>query len=85
MVVKLGYINFPVDPVLGSVLNSDREISAVVESAEFTGRDLTWLKCTGSRGRHCRFFEGLSQTVGFASLSIAFLQSLFTKRSIKQM
>lgn len=36
MVIELRNINFPVDLILGSVLNSDWQISAVIESTEFT-------------------------------------------------
>ena len=39
MVVELRDINFPVDLVLGSMLNCNGQVSTIVESAEFTGRD----------------------------------------------
>ena len=39
MVVELHNINLPEDPVLGSVLNGDREISTVVEASELRGDD----------------------------------------------
>jgi len=46
MVIKLGNVNFPVNFVLRSVLDGNWQVSTVVESAEFTRRDVACLSGT---------------------------------------
>jgi len=35
MIVKLSYINLPVDPVVSTMLDSNRQIATVIKAAEF--------------------------------------------------
>ena len=58
MVVELGHINLPVDLILGSVLNSDGQISTVVESTEFTCGDDAIFLCSSSWGSRLDFGDG---------------------------
>ena len=74
MVVELGYIDFPVDFVLWSVLNGDWEISTVVESTEFR-----WVDSSSSSGSSLWLLWGwfslrLHERGGFASNSHTLLQ-----------
>lgn len=62
MVVKLVDLNLPLDPVGGTVLNLNGQISTVVEAAELTGWNGSSLHSTGSwcllSGAFLRFVEG---------------------------
>lgn len=43
MVVELHNVNFPKDPVLWSMFNSDRQVATVVETSEFAAWNSSWL------------------------------------------
>lgn len=45
VVVQLLDFHFPVDFILGAMLNSNWEISSIVESSEFTGRNGPSIEC----------------------------------------
>lgn len=74
MVVELGNINFPVDLVLGSVVDGDGEISSVVEASELTGGDDSGLNGSSFGGGELRGGLGLGEGSGLTAESISFLK-----------
>ena len=67
MVVELSDIDFPVDLVLGSVIDSDGEISSVVEASELTGGDHSGFNGTSFRGGDLGLLLWLSERSGLTS------------------
>lgn len=57
MVIELHNVNLPEDAVLGSVLDSDGEVTTVVETSEFGRNDGTGVKSSGLGLLH--FGDGL--------------------------
>jgi hypothetical protein len=74
VVIELLDLNFPVNSVLRSVFNSNRQIPSVVESSEFTGRDSSLLKSSSSGLLRKRSVLGLVQTGGFSTEAFSFFQ-----------
>jgi len=74
VIVKLGYLNFPSNPVLRSMLDRNRQVTSIVKIAELTGSDHTRLHSTGHWlvGHETQFC--LHGRVGFATDAISFLQ-----------
>lgn len=74
VVVKLLNFNFPVDLQLGAVLDSNREISSVVEATEF--RRCNWSHIESSSLRFLRngLFFGLIKTNNFATETLSLFQ-----------
>jgi len=75
MVIELGDIHFPVDLVLGSVLDGDGEISSVVEASELGGSDGSAGNGTGSGSGNLGLFLWLGKGVGLTALSISLFES----------
>ena len=67
MVVKGVHIDFPHDFVRGSVLNGDRQISAVVEPAEFRRFNSSSSGSVSFGLRRCCLLLGLQERRGFSS------------------
>ena len=49
VIVKLHHVDLPLDFVLGSVLNGDRQVTSIVETSEFAGDNWSALGGTGNR------------------------------------
>jgi hypothetical protein len=79
MVVELGNIDFPVDFVLGSVVDGDGEISSVVEASELTGGDGSRLDSSGSGGGQLGGLLGFGERGGFASTAVSLLEGGYRK------
>jgi len=74
MVVELSNIDFPVDLVLRSVIDSDGEISSVVEASELTGGDVSGFNGTSFRGGDLGLVLWLGERSGLTSSSISLLK-----------
>lgn len=74
MVIQLGHINFPVNFVLGSVVDGDGEISSVVEASELTAGDGSGLNSSGFRGGKSGLALGLGETGGLTSTAVSLLE-----------
>lgn len=74
MVVELGNIDFPVDFVLGSVVDGDGEISSIVEASELTGGNGSRLDSSSSRGGQLGSLLGFSERGGLTSTAVSFLK-----------
>jgi len=74
MVVELGDINFPVDLVLGSVVDGDGEISSVVEASELTGRDGSRLNGSSSGSGQFGLLLGFGERGGLTSTAVSLLK-----------
>jgi hypothetical protein len=61
VVVKLLNLDFPVDSILRAVLDSNRKVATVVESAELTGWDVSLVESTSSGLLRCRLILGLEE------------------------
>lgn len=59
VVVELLDFNFPVDFILRAVLDSDWEISSIIEPSEFTWRNVSCVECSSSGFLWCWLFLGL--------------------------
>ena len=73
MIVELLNLNLPVDAVLGTVLDGNGEVSAVVEAAELTGRDGSVIEGTSSGLLRCRPVLGLKEADCAATDTLTFL------------
>ena len=73
MVVELLDLNLPVDAVLGSVLDGNRKVTAVVEAAELAGRDGSVVEGTSSGLLRCRPVLRLEEADCAATDALAFL------------
>lgn len=56
VVVQLLDFNFPVNFILRTVLNSNWKITSVIESSEFTGRNVSCIECSSSGLLRCWLF-----------------------------
>ena len=79
MVVELLDLNLPVDAVLGSVLDGNREVTAVVEAAELAGRDGSVVEGTSSGLLRCRPVLGLEEADCAATDALAFLDGCYSR------
>ena len=73
VIVKLLNLNLPIDTILRAVLNSDGEVTAVVESAELRGRDVSFVESTGSWLLGCGLLLGLKEADSAAAQTFALL------------
>ena len=73
VVVELLDFNLPIDTVLRTVLNSDGEIAAIVESTELRGRDVSFIESTSFRLLGCRLLLGLEKADSAATETLALL------------
>jgi hypothetical protein len=48
VIIKLLDLDLPVDTVLGTVLNGNREITSIVETSEFGGRNISLIESTSN-------------------------------------
>ena len=74
MIVELLNLDLPVDAVLGSMLNSDGEVTAVVETAELGGRDVTLIERTSLGLLRCGLLLGLEEADCAATETLTLLQ-----------
>ena len=74
MVVQLRDLHLPVDLVLGAVLNSDGEVSSIIEPSELTGGNSSLFECTGLWLLRKGLILGLVKTGGLASETFSFLE-----------
>lgn len=81
MVVELGDIDFPVDFVLGSVVDGDGEISSIVEASELTGGDGSRLDSSGFRGGQLGSLLGFSERGGLTSTAVSFLKGGYKEKN----
>lgn len=74
VVVQLLNFHFPVDSVLGTVLDGDGEVASVVETSELAGGDVPHVEgaCLGLLGS--RLLLRLVQAHGLAAEALALLQ-----------
>jgi hypothetical protein len=74
VIVQLLDLHFPVDPILGAVLDRDGQVASVVEPSELRGRDqsLGESACFGLLRLGPIF--GLVQTCGFAPETLSLLE-----------
>ena len=75
VVIQLLDFYFPVNFVLGSMLNGNGKISSVVESSEFTRWDQSSLESSSFRLLRKRFFSWLIQTCSFSSKTFTLFQN----------
>lgn len=80
VVVELLDLNLPVDTVLGSVLNGNGEVSAVVEAAELRGWDGAVVEGSSDRLLRCRPLLGLVEADGLASEALSLLEGSYTNK-----
>jgi hypothetical protein len=59
VVIELLDLYLPVDAVLWAVLNSNRQITSVVETSEFTCWNVALVECSSNWLLWCRFLLGL--------------------------
>lgn len=78
MVVKLHHIYFPEDLVGGSVLDSNWQVTSVVETSKFRSRNGTSFNCTSDRGLDNWLRFWLVKRERFASDTCSFLKSSFS-------
>lgn len=81
MVIELHNVHLPLDLILGSVLNADGQVSAVVEAAELGGHDSAALDSTSLGSSNKGYFLGLGEGGSLASNSGALLESGFALNS----
>jgi hypothetical protein len=62
VIIKLLDLNLPVDTVLGTVLNGDGEITSIVETSEFGGRNISLIESTSNWLLRCRLVLWLKET-----------------------
>lgn len=74
VIIELLNLNFPVDTVLGSMLNCNGEITSVVEASEFGGRDVSLVEGTSNGLLRCRLFLGLKKADSTATKTFTFLK-----------
>jgi len=77
MVVELHDIDLPLDLVLRAVLNGDRQVTTVVEAAEFARHDGAALDSTSDGRRFNRLFLGLVEGRSFSSDALALFEGGF--------
>jgi hypothetical protein len=77
VVVELLNLNLPIDTVLGSVFNSNRKISTIVESAEFRCRNVSLIESTSSGLLGCRLLLGLEKTNSATTETLSFLEGCY--------
>ena len=77
VVVKLLNFNLPVDSVLRSMLNSNWEISTVIEATERTGRNGAFVESTSSWLLWCRLLLGLEKADSAATETLALLYGCY--------
>ena len=75
VVVKLLNLNFPVDLELGAVLDSNWEISSVVEATEFGRCNWSHIESSSLRFLRNGLFFGLIKTNNFATETLSLFQS----------
>jgi hypothetical protein len=75
MVVELLDLNFPVNSVLRTMLNGNREISTVVETTELTCRNGTIIESSSLGLLRCRLVLRLKETDCAATETLSLLQS----------
>lgn len=73
MVVELLDLNFPVNAVLGAVLDGNGKVTAVVEAAELAGWDRSVVEGTSSGLLRCRPVLGLEEADCAATDALTFL------------
>jgi len=59
VVIELLDLYLPVDAVLWAVLNSNRQVTSVVETSEFTCWNVALVECSSNWLLWCRFLLGL--------------------------
>ena len=77
MVVKLHHIYFPEDLVGGSVLDSNRQVTSVVETSKFRCLDGTSFNCASDGGLDNWLRFRLVKRERFASDTCSFLKSSY--------
>ena len=75
VIIKLLDLNLPVDTVLGTVLNGDGEITSIVETSEFGGRNISLIESTSNRLLRCRLLLWLKETDSASTKAFSFLKS----------
>ena len=75
MIVELLDLHFPVDAELRTVLDGNREISAVVESTELRRRNASVIESTSNWFLSSRAILWLIQTNSLSTKTLTFLQS----------
>jgi hypothetical protein len=75
VIVKLLDLNLPIDTVLGTVLNGNREITSIVETSEFGGRNISLVKSTSNWLLRCRLILWLKEADSASSKAFTFLKS----------
>ena len=73
MIVELLNLNLPVDAVLGTMLDSNGKVTAVIETAELAGRDGSVVEGTSSGLLRCRPVLGLEEADCAATDTLTFL------------
>lgn len=84
VIIELLDLNLPVNAVLRSVLNSNGEVSSVIEAAEFGGGDVSLVESTGSGFLRCGLILGLKEADSAATETLSLLKSGYYK-SIRQL
>jgi hypothetical protein len=72
-------LGFPLNLKLRSMLNSDGQVSSIVESSEFTGRDISSIECSSNWFLRCWPFLWFVETNGFSTKALALLKGSYTQ------
>ena len=79
MIVELLNLNFPVNSKLWAMLDSNRQITTVIEASELTGRHWSSVKRTCYWFLRSRFLFGLEETESTTTYTLALLNSGYIK------
>ncbi len=71
-------LGFPLNLKLRSMLNSNGQVSSIVESSEFTGRDISSIECSSNWFLRCWSFLWFVETNGFSTKTFALLKGSYT-------
>ncbi len=82
MIIQRGYISFPMDTILRTMLDSYRQVSSVIIASKLRCWDLSMIKCSCHRFLWKRLVFCLHQTSRSTSNTFSFLNSAF-KKSLK--
>ena len=81
MVVELGHLDLPEDPVLGAVLDGDGQVSSVVETAEFGGLNVSGSAGTGLGLERSGLLLWLEEGGVLASDTLALLEDVYRQQT----
>ena len=71
-------LGFPLNLKLRSMLNSNGQVSSIVESSEFTGRDISSIERSSNWFLRCWSFLWFVETNGFSTKTFALLKGSYT-------